>query len=185
MKDYELLAIVSGGLSETDATAVSDDIMAGVGKLGGKVEEADQKESFWGRRRLAYPINKEDHGWYVVVRFSMEPSKLAEFQRVLNLNGKIVRTVLVSAAELPTAEEAARLKEAAEQAESAKSGDRKPAPKAPAEGDIPEEVKKTVRKAAPKAEEKPAEAEAEKTPAKDDKERQAELDEKLGEILKD
>lgn len=186
MKDYELLYIVSGGLTEAEATKVSDDVGAALLKLGGKAEEG----SNWGRRKLAYEIGKDDHGWYVVTRFSMDPAKLDDFQKALNLNSKVIRTVMVNANEVPTPEEAAKATEAEEKAESDRDGD-KERPKAPAtapsdeSGEVPEEMKKTVKKtpAKPKieAEEEPKEAK----PAADDKERQAQLDEKLGEILKD
>lgn len=103
MKDYELLSIVSGGLAEAEATKVSDDVGNALAKLGGKAEE----DTVWGRRRLAYEIGKDDHGWYVITRFSMDPAKVDEFQKALNLNAKVIRTVLVNASEVPTPEEAA------------------------------------------------------------------------------
>jgi len=178
MKDYELLYIVSGGLSEAEATKVSDEIGNALAKLGGKAEESS--DGFWGRRRLAYPIGKDDQGWYVVTRFSIDPAKLDDFQKVLNLNGKVIRTVLVNANEVPTAEEAAKAKEAAEESDSEK---KEMPPKAQsAEDEVPEEVKKTVKAAPkPKVDAQPAK---DPKPA-DDQERQAKLDEKLGEILKD
>lgn len=189
MKEYELLYIVSGGLSEAEATKVTDDVGNALAKLGGKAQESD--DGFWGRRRLAYEIGKDDHGWYVVTRFSIDPAKLDELQKTLNLNGKIIRTVLVNAAEVPTAEEAAKAKEAAEQAESDKKDEAPAKAKAATEDTVPEEIKKTVKPVSSVAERKASpKPEAEETPTAepkqaDDKERQAKLDEKLGEILKD
>ncbi|MSU76203.1 30S ribosomal protein S6 [Patescibacteria group bacterium] len=191
MKDYELLSIVSGGLAEAEATKVSDDVGNALAKLGGKAEE----DTVWGRRRLAYEIGKDDHGWYVITRFSMDPAKVDEFQKALNLNAKVIRTVLVNASEVPTPEEAAKAKADAERSDSDR-GSSEDAPKAPAAvaaptddtGDVPEEMKKSVKKVVTKPEAKPAdEAEAPKQaePAADDKDRQAQLDEKLGEILND
>lgn len=181
MKDYELLYIVSGGLSEAEATKVTDDVGNALAKLGGKAQ--DSEVGFWGRRRLAYEIGQDDHGWYVVTRFSVDPAKLDEFQKTLNLNGKIIRTVLVNAAEVPTAEEAAKAEQAAEQAESDKQEDAPAKAKPVAEETVPEEMKKTVKQASPKP--KSEEAPTEGAKPADDKERQAKLDEKLGEILKD
>lgn len=163
MRDYELLYIVSGDKSEEEATKVTDEVNAALLKAGGKVES----ENPWGRRRLSYEIANEDHGWYVITRFSAPPDKLADFDRALRLNKAVVRTVLVSASEIPSEEEAAKADEVV------------------AEKEKPVEKKTPAPKAAKPAE--PAEPAEPKRPetAEERKERQAKLDEKLGQILKD
>ncbi len=192
MKDYELLHIVSGGLTEAEATTVTDEIGDALMKLGGKTAD----ENVWGRRKLAYPIEKDDHGWYVVTRFSMDPAKVDEFSKALNLNRKVIRTVLVKASEVPTPEEAKKAREATEEAEQAEAKERGAAKKAPGVStktprtEIPETVKKVApkpvaKKPEPAAADKPeAEGKSSTVPA-DAAERQQRLDEKLGEILKD
>lgn len=198
MKDYELLYIVSGGLTEADATKVTDEVGQALVKLGGKAED----ENVWGRRKLAYPIAKDDHGWYTVVRFSLDPAKVDEFSKALNLNRQVIRTVLLTADEVPTPEEAKKAQEAAEQADKDEAEEKAAAKKAPgvsaktakATAEVPEELKKTAPKAAPAAAkadepETKTDGDADKTDAEpkpaDDATRQKQLDEKLGEILKD
>jgi small subunit ribosomal protein S6 len=183
MKDYELLYIVSGGLTEGDATKATDEVGQALVKLGGKATD----ENVWGRRKLAYPIGKDDHGWYVVTRFSMEPAKLDEFSKALNLNRQVIRTVLLTADEVPSPEEVKKAQEAAEAAEKEEAEERAAKKSAPgvsaktstATAEIPEELKKSAAKAADKPEPK-AEADEGEKPVD-----QKQLDEKLGEILKD
>lgn len=175
MRDYELLYIVSGSAPEPDATKVADEVGALIGKQGGTLAGEDE---FQGRRKLAYPIGKDGHGWYVVTRFAIDPAKVTEVQRALNLKGSIVRSLIVAASEVPTAEEKAKL-EAAGERKSEKDEDKKPVAKAA----VPE----TVAKAAP-AKTEPAEAEAEAKPKKQEtaaekKERQSQLEAALSEKL--
>lgn len=197
MKDYELLYIVSGGLTEAEATKVIDEVGSALMKLGGKAAD----ENAWGRRSLAYPIGKDDHGWYVVTRFAMDPAKVNEFGQALNLNRKVIRTVLVNADQVPSPEEVKKAQEATEEAEKAEAEERAAAKKGPGVSakaprtEIPETVKKVAPKpaAAPApakaADEESTEAGKPEAPAKekpaDDATRKKQLDEKLGEILKD
>lgn len=163
MQDYELLYVVQGDESEEDSTKVVDSVNALLMKLGGKVE----KEDTWGRRKLAYEITKQDYGWYVITRFSMDPAKMLDFEKQLRLTNKIIRTVLVRTDELPSDEEIAR----AEEAKLAVPKDRKERVSAP-----PKPVA-----AKPEADGKPKKEET----AAEKKERQSKLNESLGEILKD
>jgi small subunit ribosomal protein S6 len=48
----------------------------------------------WGRRQLAYQINKRDTGYYVVARFSAETTKLPEFERSLKLDDGVMRYLI-------------------------------------------------------------------------------------------
>ena len=55
----------------------------------------------WGKRRLAYPINYETDGYYVLYGFDSEPSFPKEFERVLNINEGVIRFLTVVRAEAP------------------------------------------------------------------------------------
>lgn len=46
----------------------------------------------WGKRRLAYPINKKDEGIYAVVTLECESASVLELDRRLNLNDNVLRT---------------------------------------------------------------------------------------------
>jgi small subunit ribosomal protein S6 len=49
----------------------------------------------WGRRRFAFPIARQSEGYYVVVRFTGEPSSLAEIDRTLTLADEVMRFKVV------------------------------------------------------------------------------------------
>jgi small subunit ribosomal protein S6 len=58
---------------------------------GGTVDKVD----IWGRRRLAYEINKKSEGIYAVVDLHAEPALVKELDRQLNLNESVVRTKVI------------------------------------------------------------------------------------------
>lgn len=49
----------------------------------------------WGRRKLAYPIQKKEQGIYVVLRYETEPGKLSEFERLTRLDEQVLRQLTV------------------------------------------------------------------------------------------
>ncbi len=48
----------------------------------------------WGRRQLAYPIGKRETGYYIVSRFTVDPSVLPEYERALKLDDGVIRYLL-------------------------------------------------------------------------------------------
>ena len=53
----------------------------------------------WGKRRLAYPINYETEGYYVLVNFTSAPSFPAELDRIYNITDGVIRSLIVAKAE--------------------------------------------------------------------------------------
>lgn len=49
----------------------------------------------WGKRKLAYPINYETEGYYVLYNIQCEPDFPAEFERIINITENAVRTIVV------------------------------------------------------------------------------------------
>ncbi|HEX5436001.1 MAG TPA: 30S ribosomal protein S6 [Gemmatimonadaceae bacterium] len=45
----------------------------------------------WGRRQLAYPIQRKDNGYYVIARYAAEPAALPEYERALRLDDAVLR----------------------------------------------------------------------------------------------
>ena len=52
-----------------------------------------------GKRRLAYPINYETEGYYVLVNFTSAPSFPAELDRIYNITDGVIRSLIVAKAE--------------------------------------------------------------------------------------
>lgn len=67
------------------------DLISKHGTLG-EVEE-------WGKRKLAYPINYETEGYYVIAQFSSEESFPAELDRVINITDGVLRSLIVAKGE--------------------------------------------------------------------------------------
>jgi small subunit ribosomal protein S6 len=76
--------------AEADDAAVgtaTERISSIVAKHDGQVRNTER----WGRRRLAYEIDDQNEGYYIVVTFSAEPTAQAELERTLNLADEILR----------------------------------------------------------------------------------------------
>lgn len=93
MKNYELLYIVSAQLTENELKEVQTEIDSLIKKYGGQIGFED----VLGKKKLAYPINKVIHGYYIAVEFEMEEGKnLAEIKNSLRLNKKVVRSQIIN-----------------------------------------------------------------------------------------
>ena len=88
MRPYELMVIID---PEVEERAVEPSLQKFLNVLtndGGTIEKVD----IWGRRRLAYEIQKKSEGIYAVVNFTSEPATAKELDRQLSLNETIMRT---------------------------------------------------------------------------------------------
>jgi len=88
MRRYEIMIILDPNIEERTVQPSLDPFLKVVTDGGGKVEKTD----IWGKRRLAYPIEKKPEGYYAVVDLTAEPSVVLEMDRQLNLNEAILRT---------------------------------------------------------------------------------------------
>ena len=88
MRAYELMVILEPSLEERTVEPSLDKYLNVVRKDGGSVESVD----VWGRRRLAYEINKQAEGIYAVVQLTAEPATVKELDRQLGLNESVLRT---------------------------------------------------------------------------------------------
>jgi len=91
MRRYELMVILDPDLEERTIAPSLDQYLGVIRSGGGSVEKVD----VWGRRRLAYEINKKSDGIYAVVDLSAEPAVVAELDRQLNLSEVVLRTKIV------------------------------------------------------------------------------------------
>ena len=89
MRPYEMMVLVSAELEDPkEEIAKVEEV---VRSLGGEVAKTD----FWGKRRLAYPIDKKTEGFYAVCSFKLNPDQLVELDRVLSLRPSIYRQMTV------------------------------------------------------------------------------------------
>jgi len=91
VRSYELVFIVNPELDEDDLTAVRERVEGLIERSSGKVTKVEP----WGLRRLAYPVQKQGEGQYVLMQLEIEPQGVAELERDLGLVEPILRHLIV------------------------------------------------------------------------------------------
>ena len=91
MRNYEIMFIVSTQLTEeekqTGKKFVEDTL---------KASGADSvKTEILGDKKLAYPINKKDNGYYALTTFQMDGTRLTEVEGKLNINENLMKYMIV------------------------------------------------------------------------------------------
>jgi small subunit ribosomal protein S6 len=91
LRHYEVMVILDPSLEERTVGPTLDTYLNVVRNAGGSVEKLD----VWGRRRLAFEINKRAEGIYAVIDLQAPPEAVAELDRQLRLNESILRTKVI------------------------------------------------------------------------------------------
>ena len=91
MRRYEMMVILDPSLEERTVQPSLDQFLKVVTTAGGTVDKVD----VWGRRRLAYDIEKKSEGIYTVIELVAEPDTVKELDRQLNLNEAVMRTKIL------------------------------------------------------------------------------------------
>ncbi len=145
---YELMVILDPEIDERTVAPSLDKFLNVIRADGGTIDNVD----IWGRRRLAYEINKKNEGIYAVVNFTANSSATVELDRQLSLSEAVMRTKVLRAEE-GFAQVAAAKKLADEKAARKAANPSKPAEAAKVEAPAATEAPKAPAKAAaPKAE---------------------------------
>jgi small subunit ribosomal protein S6 len=95
MHQYELMVILDPEIDERTVAPSLDKFLNVVRNDGGTIDKVD----VWGRRRLAYEINKKSEGIYAVVDFTANADATAELDRQLKLSEAVMRTKVLRAEE--------------------------------------------------------------------------------------
>ncbi len=88
MRQYEIMIILDPEIEERTVAPSLDKYLSVVKSDGGTVDKVD----IWGRRRLAYDIQKKSEGIYAVIDFTATPATAKELDRQLGLNEAVLRT---------------------------------------------------------------------------------------------
>ncbi len=91
MPNYELMLLVDPFLEEAEHTAQVEKAQEQIKRRGGNLTNVD----IWGKRRLAFPIEKKVDGYYALFSFDgeLEGSNIAEIERSLRLDEKVMRVM--------------------------------------------------------------------------------------------
>jgi len=92
IKHYESVVIINAALEEEQIEKTIDLVLESVKTNGGEITDVEK----WGRRRLAYPINKSKSGYYLIVRFTAPADLISKLERVYRLDENIVRYLTVT-----------------------------------------------------------------------------------------
>ena len=95
MHQYELMVILDPEIDERTVAPSLDKFLNVIRNDGGTIEKVD----IWGKRRMAYEINKKNEGIYAVVNFVATSEATNELDRQLKLNEQIMRTKVLRAEE--------------------------------------------------------------------------------------
>ncbi|RNL83198.1 30S ribosomal protein S6 [Halostreptopolyspora alba] len=88
MRNYEVMVIFDPNLDERTVAPSLEEFLGVVRNDGGSVEKVD----VWGKRRLAYEINKNSEGIYAVIELTAKPETVKELDRQLHIAEDVVRT---------------------------------------------------------------------------------------------
>jgi small subunit ribosomal protein S6 len=86
-RDYELGVILSPEASEEETRAIMDRVEQVIANHGGQIVRVNQ----WGRRRLAYPIQRHRDGVYVFIDMILTPETVSELERTLKVSETVLR----------------------------------------------------------------------------------------------
>ena len=87
---YEAIVVFSLKKDEEQIKALTEKFSDLI-KANGTLTNVDE----WGKRKLAYEINYEGEGWYVLYNFESKPDFPAELERVINITDGVLRSIVV------------------------------------------------------------------------------------------
>lgn len=93
MRKYELLVLIQPDLDETSLNEVTTKITGWVTDAGGTIEKTDN----WGKRRMAYQIQKQRESLYILFQLSLLPASTNELERNLRFLEPVMRHMLTLA----------------------------------------------------------------------------------------
>ena len=91
MNKYELAVVVSAKIEDDERAAVVDKCKALIERFGGTVTNVDD----WGKKRLAYEVQKMKDAFYYFIQFDAEPSSPAELEQRLRIMENVLRYLCV------------------------------------------------------------------------------------------
>ncbi|MDY2960572.1 MAG: 30S ribosomal protein S6 [Hornefia sp.] len=92
MTNYELMYIIDPTLEQDKKDAAVETVKEIVSANGGEVSEVD----VWGMRKLAYPIEKKEEGYYVVMEFKAGTDVPKEMNRRLKISDDVIRHQMIN-----------------------------------------------------------------------------------------
>ena len=93
MHKYELAVVLNAKLEEDDKVASLDKVKALIERFGGQITNVDD----WGKKKLAYEIQKMNEGFYYFIQFDAEAAAPAEIESRIRIMDNVIRYLIVRA----------------------------------------------------------------------------------------
>ena len=91
MNKYELAVVLSAKLEDEERAAALEKVQGYITRFGGTVTNVDD----WGKKRLAYEIQKMKEGFYYFIRFDAEPTAPVEIESRVRIMDNVIRYLVV------------------------------------------------------------------------------------------
>lgn len=91
MNKYELAVVVSAKIEDDERAAVVDKCKALVERFGGTITEVDE----WGKKKLAYEVQKMKEAFYYFIQFDAETTAPAEIESRVRIMDNVIRYLIV------------------------------------------------------------------------------------------
>jgi small subunit ribosomal protein S6 len=127
MNKYELAVVISAKIDDEARADVLERAKALITRFGGQIGEIEE----WGKRKLAYEIQKQTEAYYFFINFDAEPQVPAQLESVMRIMDNVLRYLVLAKDENDTFKVAPEKAPAAEEAEAA------PVEEVPAEEEAP------------------------------------------------
>jgi small subunit ribosomal protein S6 len=96
MRRYETISIISPNVGEDEIKAISQKTAGIIEGDGGTIINVDN----WGLKKLAYPIKKQQQGYYVYTEFAAVPSAVSEMERIFKIDDHVLKFMTVKLQEV-------------------------------------------------------------------------------------
>lgn len=90
---YEAVVVLSVKTNDEEQIKAAVNKFSDLIKNNGTLTSVDE----WGKKKLAYEINYEDEGYYVLYKFESKPDFPAELERIINITDGVLRSLVVLA----------------------------------------------------------------------------------------
>ncbi len=91
MNKYELAVVVSANIEDEERADTMEKVKALVERFGGQISDVDE----WGKRKLAYEIQKMNEGYYYFVHFESEPDAPGQIEERIRIMDNVIRYLCV------------------------------------------------------------------------------------------
>ncbi len=91
MNKYELAVVVSAKIEDDERAATVDKCKALIERFGGQITNVDD----WGKKKLAYEIQKMSEAFYYFIQFDAEPTAPAEIESRVRIIDNVIRYLVV------------------------------------------------------------------------------------------